>query len=60
MVLVAFIESVVSAFHEDLRPLNKGRSKKTGEGADDDFLDKRGVHVCFYSSDGATLWLSGE
>lgn len=44
MVRIALIESVVSAFHKDFCPLNKGGGQETGEGADDDFLQKRGVH----------------
>jgi hypothetical protein len=44
VVLIALVESVVSAFHKDFCPLNKGSGQKTGEGADDHFLQKRGVH----------------
>ncbi len=44
MVLIALVESVVSAFHKDFCPLDKGGGQKTGEGANDHFLEKRGVH----------------
>ncbi len=67
MVLVALIQSIVSAFHENLGPLNEGRGQETGEGANDDFLEKRGVHRSFNSSDGAImvaslslLWISAR
>lgn len=53
MVLVSLIQSVVSAFYENLGPLNKGGSQETGESANDDFLEKCGVHPSFNSSDGA-------
>ena len=53
MVLVSLIQSVVSAFHEDLGPLNEGGGQETGESANDDFLKKCGVHPRFNSSDGA-------
>jgi hypothetical protein len=43
-VLVAFVQGVVGPFHEDFRPLNERRGKKTGEGADEDFLEEGGVH----------------
>jgi hypothetical protein len=53
MVLVSLIQSVIGAFHEDLGPLNEGGGKETGESANDDFLEKRGVHRSFNSSEGA-------
>jgi len=43
-VLVAFVQGVVSTFHEDFRPLHERRGKKTGKGADEDFLEEGGVH----------------
>ena len=43
-VLVALIQGVVGPFHEDFRPLNERGGKETGEGADEDFLEKGGVH----------------
>jgi hypothetical protein len=53
VVLVALIQGVVRAFNEDFRPLDQGRRKKSGKRADDDFLEKRGVHSRFNSSEGA-------
>jgi hypothetical protein len=44
VVLISLVESVVSAFHKDFCPLNKGGGQKTGEGANNHFLQKRGVH----------------
>ena len=42
--LVAFIQGVVSPFHEDSGPLNERGGQETSEGADEDFLEERGVH----------------
>ena len=55
MVLVTRIQCVVGAFDEDFRPLDEGGGQETGKGTDDNFLEKRGVHRRFYSSEGATL-----
>lgn len=52
---VSLIESVVSAFDKDLRPLNQGCGQEPGESANDDFLEERGVHPHFDSSEGARL-----
>lgn len=53
VVLVSLIQSVIGAFHENLGPLNEGGGQETGESANDDFLEKRGLHPSFNSSDGA-------
>ncbi len=42
--LVAFVQGVVSTFHEDFRPLYERGSKETSKGADEDFLEEGGVH----------------
>jgi hypothetical protein len=44
VVLVAFIQGVVSPFHEDFRPLDERGGEETGEGADEDLLEESGVH----------------
>jgi len=43
-VLVAFVQGVVGPFHEDFSPLHERGGKETTKGADEDFLEKRGVH----------------
>jgi hypothetical protein len=53
VVFVALIQGVIRAFNEDFGPLDQGRRKKSGKRADDDFLEKRGVHSRFNSSEGA-------
>jgi hypothetical protein len=53
VVRVAFVQGIVSALDKHFRPLNERRSQETGEGTDDNFLEKRGLHHCFDSSDGA-------
>jgi hypothetical protein len=52
--LVAFVQCVVSPFHEDFCPLDERRGQETGEGTDEDFLEEGGVHPIFNSSDGAS------
>ena len=42
--LVAAIQSLIRAFHEDLSPFNKAGSGESRHGTNDDFLDKGGVH----------------
>ena len=42
--LVAFIQSIVSAFDEYLPPLNEAGRKKAGNHANDDLLGKCRVH----------------
>ena len=44
MVLVAFIQRVIGAFHENLGPLDQRGGEKTGKSADQDFLKEGGVH----------------
>ena len=53
VVLVAFIQRVIGAFHENLGPLDQRGGEKTGKSADQDFLKEGGVHPFFNSSDGA-------
>jgi hypothetical protein len=58
-VLIALVQRVVSAFHEDFGPFDERSSQETGKGADEDFLEKRRLHSVFESSDDAsdeTLW----
>jgi hypothetical protein len=43
-VLVALVQSVIGAFDKDLGPFNERGGKKSGESADQDFLEERGVH----------------
>ena len=45
--LVAAIQGLIRAFHEDLSPFNKAGSGESRHGTNDDFLEKGGVHwVC--------------
>ena len=53
MVFVALIQGIVRAFNENFRPLDQGRRKKPGKRADDNFLEKGGVHSRFNSTEGA-------
>jgi len=53
VVLVALIQGIISTFHKNLGPLDQCSGEETGEGANDNFLEKRGVHRRFNSSDGA-------
>lgn len=53
MVLVAFIQCVIGAFHENLGPLDQRGGEKTSKSADQDFLKEGGVHPIFSSSDSA-------
>ena len=57
VVLVALVQGVVRAFHEDLSPLDQGSGKKGGEGTDQDFLKEGGVHPIFSSSESASRML---
>lgn len=43
--LIAFIQGVVSAFHEYLAPLNKRSCEESGYRADNDLLHERSVHA---------------
>jgi hypothetical protein len=53
-VLVALVQGVVRAFHEDLCPFDQGRGQESGECADKNFLEEGGVHTSFESNDGAS------
>lgn len=53
MVGIALVQSVIGTFHKDFCPLDQGGGEEAGEGANDDFLEKRGVHHRVNSSDGA-------
>jgi hypothetical protein len=54
-VLVAFVQRVIGAFDEDFRPLDKRCGQESGYGADDNFLEKGGVHCRLNSSEGARI-----
>ena len=43
-VLVAFVQGIIGALHENPCPFNEAGREKTGEGADEDFLEEGGVH----------------
>ncbi|HME89762.1 MAG TPA: hypothetical protein VKE30_11185 [Chthoniobacterales bacterium] len=43
-VLVAFIQRVIRPFYKDLGPFDKRGGEKTGEGANEDFLEECRVH----------------
>jgi hypothetical protein len=60
VVLITLVQGVVRTFHEDFGPLNERCSEETGESANDDLLEKRGVHPCFNSTDGANLGRSWD
>src|SRR5690349_22824904 len=47
VMLVALVQRIIGAFHENFRPLNERGGQKTAEGAEDDFLKKRGLHRRF-------------
>lgn len=53
--LVTLVQGVIGAFHEDLTPLNDDGGSKANQGAEDNFLKKRGVHAPLDSSAGASL-----
>jgi hypothetical protein len=42
--LVAFVQSIVSAFDEYFSPLDEAGRQETSNHANDDFLNKRRVH----------------
>ena len=52
--LVALVQGVIGAFHEDFAPLNDDRSGKAGQGTKDNLLEKRGLHPFLDSNDSAT------
>jgi hypothetical protein len=54
-VLVALVQRVVRAFDEDFRPLDERCGQESGYGADNDFLEKGGLHCPFNSSEGARI-----
>jgi hypothetical protein len=43
--LVTGVQSFVGAFYEDFAPLDEAGGGKPGDGAKDDFLEKRGLHL---------------
>ena len=47
--LVAAIQGLIRAFHEDFSPFNKAGSGESGHGTNDDFLEKGGLHWVFMS-----------
>ena len=54
VVLVALVQRVIGAFHEDFGPLDERSGEKTGKGADEDFLEECRLHACFDSNVGAS------
>ena len=48
--LVAAIQGLIRAFHEDLTPFNKAGSGESRHSTNDDFLEKGGVHYAFKST----------
>ena len=48
--LVAAIQGLIRAFHEDLSPFNKAGSSESRYGTNDDFLEKGGMHWHFRST----------
>lgn len=53
-VLVAFVQRVIGAFHEDFAPLDQGGGEKAGKSANKNFLKECGVHIDFKSNVGAS------
>jgi hypothetical protein len=43
-VLIAFVQGVIRAFHENSGPFDERSGKESREGADQDFLKEGGVH----------------
>jgi hypothetical protein len=54
VLLVTLVERVIRAFDKDFGPLDQGSREEPGKSADQDLLEKRGVHPGFYSNDGAS------
>ena len=54
VVFVTLVERVIRAFDKDFGPLDQGSREEPGKSADQDLLEKRGVHPGFYSNDGAS------
>ena len=52
--LIAFVQGVISAFHEYFCPLNECGCEETGKGTNKDFLEEGGVHPLFNSNDSAS------
>lgn len=53
--LVAFIQGIIGALDKDFRPLDERCGQESGYGADDNFLEKGGLHCPFNSSEGARI-----
>src|ERR1700730_4057342 len=53
--LVALVQSVVSAFDEYFSPLDEAGRQETSHHANDDFLNKRGVHWHLYRAEAVPL-----
>jgi hypothetical protein len=53
--LVAFVQSIVSAFDEYLPPLDKAGRQETSHHANEDLLIKRGVHWQLYAAEAMPL-----
>lgn len=48
--LVTAIQGLIRALDEDLGPFDKAGSSQRGHGANDDFLEKGGLHRLFRST----------
>jgi hypothetical protein len=53
-VLVAFIQRVIGPFHEHFSPFDQAGREQCGESADEDLLEKRGLHTVFESNGDAS------
>lgn len=53
--LVALVQSIISASNEDLAPLEKARRGETRDRAKNDFLEKGGLHSPLQGA-GAVPW----
>ena len=51
---VAFVQGVIRPFYENFRPLDEGGGQKTGESADQDFLEEGRVHPNLESNESAS------
>jgi hypothetical protein len=53
VMLIAFVQRVISPFDKHLGPFDERGGEETGKGTDEDLLEECGVHRPFYSSGGA-------
>jgi hypothetical protein len=50
--LITGVQSVISAFHENLSPFNQRGREETGDRTDNDFLHEGGVHSQYLEHNG--------